>query len=135
MLFVLKKTKSKIQKQKFMLFVLKEKTKSKTQKNQNLCFLFFKMQKPKVYIFLFFSLQPLKEKAKGQETNAKWSKLYKRRREFYEMCPPWTWFKVEVLRSGVNLGATEIEDSLQCKSFFRFYVCFSFLLSNLTMTM
>ena len=50
------------------------------------------------------------------------------------MCPPMDMFKVEVLRSGANLGATEIEDSHWCKSFFRFCVCFSFLLCNLTMT-
>ena len=47
---------------------------------------------------------------------------------------PWTWFKVVVLRRGANLGGTEIGDSLWCKSFFRFCVCFSFLLCNLTMT-
>ena len=46
----------------------------------------------------------------------------------------WTWFNVEVLRRGANLGATENEDSLCCESFFRFYVCFPFLLCNLTMT-
>lgn len=51
--FCVKKNKSKIQKQKFMLFVFKQITKSKTKKNQNLCFLFLK-KKTKVYIFCFF---------------------------------------------------------------------------------
>ena len=53
---------------------------------------------------------------------------------FMKCVSPWTWFKVEVLRGGANLEATEIEDSLRCKSFFRFYLRFSFLLCNLTMT-
>ena len=37
---------------------------------------------------------------------------------FMKCVSPWTWFKVEVLRRGANLGATEIEDSLWCKFFF-----------------
>ena len=53
---------------------------------------------------------------------------------FMKCVSQWTWFNVEVLRRGANLGATENEDSLCCESFFRFYVCFSFLLCNLTMT-
>ena len=60
--------------------------------------------------------------------------LIKGNENFMKCVSPWTWFKVEVLRRGANLGATEIEDSLWCKSFFQLCVCFSFLLCNLTMT-
>ena len=37
--------------------------------------------------------------------------------KFMKCVSPWTWFKVQALRRGANLGATEIEDSLRCMFF------------------
>ena len=104
-----------------MLSVFKEKTKSK-------------MQKTKVYIFCFFLYSRWRKKQKDRKLMRNGANYIKGDKNFMKCVPPWTWFKVEVLRSGANLGATEIEDSLWCKSFFRFYVRFAFLLCNLTMT-
>ena len=96
-----------------------------------------KMQKTKVHIFCFFlysSWSRWRKKKKDMKLMRNAENYIKGDENFMKCVSPWTWFKVEVLRRGANLGATEIEDSLWCRSFFRFCVCFSFLLCNLTMT-
>ena len=107
-----------------MLSVFKEKNKSK-------------MQKTKVYIFCFFLYSSWSKKQKDRKLMWNVENYITGDENFMKCVSPWTGFKVVqgwILRRGVNLGSQEIKDWLWCKSFFRFCVCFSILLCNLTMT-
>ena len=80
-----------------MLSVFKEKTKSK-------------MQKTKVYIFCFFLYSRCRKKQKDRKLMRNAVNYIKGDENFMKCASPWTGFKVEVLRRGVNLGAQEIKD-------------------------